>query len=195
MKLLEFQEKAGVHDLKVFTTTEFQRMMNLKRKAAQELLSRYAGKGVVTKLRNKYYAMVSNPPSTCLISNKIYQPSYISFETALSHHGILPETVYELTAATTKPTREFRIQERIFSYHKIKDAAYTGYGPMRLDGDTILMADPEKALIDHLYFVHLGKKPLNERINLSNVNKKRTLKYSQIYHRKKFTEFVESVIR
>ncbi|ODS42448.1 MAG: hypothetical protein MSIBF_03765 [Candidatus Altiarchaeales archaeon IMC4] len=194
MKLLEFQDKAKSHNLRAFTAGEFQRIMGSSKKAAQELLGRYAKKGVVAKLRNNYYMVMHDPPSAYLISNKVYRPSYISFETALSHHGVIPETVYEITAATTKATREFNIQGRIFRYHKIKKAAYTGYVPTETDGDTILMAEPEKALADYLYFAHMGKKTPNERFNLGRIDKKKAVDYSRLYKRKGFTEFIKNVV-
>jgi len=194
MKLLEFQKKIKLHNMKIFTPIEFQRVMKLKKKSAQELLSRYAKKNIVVKLRNGSYSTESNPASVYLISNKIYQPSYLSFETAMSHHGIIPETVYEVIAATTKTTREFNIQGKVFVYHKIKRPAYTGYTPIKIDGDTILMAEPEKALADYLYFVHIGKKPFNERLNTDKINKKDVLKYTPLYNRKKFMEFVKNAI-
>ena len=35
-----------------------------------------------------------------LLAGSIYGPSYISFEYALSHHGLIPEAVYTITCAS-----------------------------------------------------------------------------------------------
>ena len=35
------------------------------------------------------------------LSNIIYGPSYISFQTALAYYGIIPERVYVITSATS----------------------------------------------------------------------------------------------
>ena len=194
VKLFDFQEKVQAHNLKVFTPSEFQRLMGVQRKAAQELLGRYVRKGAVLKLRNKFYATSFNLPSPYLIANKIYQPSYVSFEAALSYHGIIPETVYEVASATTKATREFRVGETVFSYHRIKESAYTGYSPTGVGGDVILMAEPEKALVDYLYFVHLGRKVLNDRLSLRNIDGRKASSYSRLFRKKGFARFVEDVV-
>ena len=37
---------------------------------------------------------------------------------------------------------------------------------------TVLMAEPEKALVDYLYFVNLKRKTLNERLTVRKLKKK-----------------------
>ena len=44
------------------------------------------------KLRNGSISKLS-------IANKLYGPSYVSFESALSYHGLIPEAVYTTTSA------------------------------------------------------------------------------------------------
>lgn len=35
-----------------------------------------------------------------VLATSVYSPSYISFESALSYHGLIPERVYRVTCAT-----------------------------------------------------------------------------------------------
>ena len=42
-----------------------------------------------------------------MVANKIYSPSYISLETALSYYGLIPESVYALTSVSTRKTISF----------------------------------------------------------------------------------------
>jgi len=195
MKLAGFLDLVESHDVGVFTPLDFERLMGLKRKAAQALLGRFVRVGAVLKLRNGYYVPKSKKPSEYMISNRIYQPSYVSFETALSHHGMIPETVYSVTAATTKATRTFNVLGVAYVYHNIKKSAYTGYSPTRMNSGTVLLASPEKALVDYLYFVHRGKKALNDRLQVGKVDKKTAYGYSRLFGNEKFTRYAKDVIR
>ena len=40
------------------------------------------------------------------VANAIYGPSYISFDTALSYWGMIPEAVYSVTSATTQKLKK-----------------------------------------------------------------------------------------
>ena len=194
MKLMDFLAAVESHGIAVFTPRDFERFMGVRRKAAQALLGRYVRAGAVIKLRNGYYAPKSKKPSEYLISNRVYQPSYVSFETALSHHGLIPETVYSVSAATTKATREFNILGVAYVYHKIKRSAYTGYSPTKIGSDTVLLASKEKALADYLYFVHLGLKTMNDRLRLNGVDGKKVRQYSRLFGNAKFMRYVEDAV-
>ena len=49
-----------------------------------------------------------NEETFFLIANKIYNPSYVSFEMALSYYRLIPEGVYSITSATAKKTIKFK---------------------------------------------------------------------------------------
>ena len=95
----------------------------------------------------------------------------------------MPEMPYSVSSATTQPTRTFHVEGRTFSYYTIKREAFAGYIPTRRGGRMILIAEPEKALVDYLYFVSLGKKPRNERLNTANLNRPKILHYAGLYRR------------
>jgi predicted transcriptional regulator of viral defense system len=128
---------------------------------------------------------LAKKPPDIFIANKLYQPSYLSFEYALSYYHIIPEVVYTVTSATVKPTREFEVLGHLFSYSKIQSKAFRGYVPKKIDNYTVLLAVPEKALADCLYFVVLKKTSLNERMDVSGLNRKLFLKYVKLFGNKK----------
>jgi predicted transcriptional regulator of viral defense system len=194
MKWIEVQQRAAAKGITIFMVSEFKRIMDLSETAAQKMLERYTKRGLLTRLKKGMYMVTANPPTSFLISNRLYKPSYISFESALSYHKIIPETVYGVTAATTKPTRNFQVAGKAFSYHTIKTSAYTGYAPTRIGGDLILMASPEKALVDYLYLVNLGKKPLYERFNIEGLSKQKIIANSELFERPSFLKWVQNDI-
>lgn len=85
------------------------------------------------------------------IANRLYEPSYVSLDSALSHYQILPETAAQVTSVTTKPTRRFLNAHGLFLYFTVRPKAYTGYVLARLQGVAVRLADPEKAVMDRLY--------------------------------------------
>src|SRR5258706_9031300 len=146
------------------------------------------------KRRRGLYCLKRKSPHPWLIANKLLRPSYISFETALSYYGGLPETIYGITSATAKSTRTFEALEKTFTYQKIKQAAFLGYQPVSIEGSTVFLAEKEKALADYLYFVHLKKKSLNDRLKWSEFDKKKTIHYLKTFDRKGLEEWAAHVI-
>jgi len=56
-----------------------------------------------------------------------------------------------------------------------------------------LMAEPEKALVDYLYFVSLGKKPQNDRLHTVNLDKQKILSYVSLYQRTGLDKLLKEV--
>jgi predicted transcriptional regulator of viral defense system len=53
------------------------------------------------------------------LAQNIYGPSYISFESALSYHQLIPEAVYTVTSASSKRAREFSTPLGIFAFTQV----------------------------------------------------------------------------
>ena len=100
---------------------------------------------------------------------------------------------YAVTSATTKPTRTFTIDSKTFSYFSIKKNAYTGYMLTKTEKKSFLIAEPEKALVDYLYFVAIGKKPFNDRLRTSSLNKAKLIKYATFYNRSRLDMLIKNL--
>ena len=84
-----------------------------------------------------------------LCANHIYGPSYVSFQWALRHYGMIPEQVFLMTSATTKRARNFKTPIGNFSYVQVPDTYFPiGVECREEQGICFLMATPEKALCD-----------------------------------------------
>ena len=118
-------------------------------------LTRWCQKGLLTKLRNQFYAFPEyrqTPGFSRYVANRIYAPSYISLHSALSFYGMIPEEVVQLTSITTLKTARFENDFGTFHYHNVKTPLYFGYELKFLQsGRGLLFATPEKALLDLLY--------------------------------------------
>lgn len=194
LKSLRVREELLQRGMAIFTPRDFERLYQLPEHRAKYFLEKEADGGMLLRLKKGLYSLRTDLPSEEEIANRLYQPSYISFEYALAGYNILPEITYSVTSATTKPTRLFTVAGKTFAYFTIKRAAYTGYSLVKQQGRVFLMAEPEKAVVDYLYFVGLGKKPQNERLNLVSVKKERLVAYAKLYGRNKLIELIERLI-
>ncbi len=91
-------------------------------------------------------------PEPFLIANHLYGPSYVSLETALSHWGLIPERVYEISSITTNNSKTYKTAVGRFSY-KYMPLPYYSFGIKQVQltsKQTVLMASPEKALCDKI---------------------------------------------
>lgn len=195
LKPLFIREELLKRGIYTFIPLEFERIFNLSPLKTKYFLEKESQAGLLLRLKKGLYTLKTDMPSEEEIANKLYRPSYISFEYALAYYNILPEMPYTLTSATTKVTRNFIISEKNFSYFTIKKIAYTGYQPIKkADGRVFLIAEPEKALVDYLYFVSLNKKPFNDRLILSSLDKEKILKYADLYKRKGLTKLIKKLL-
>jgi predicted transcriptional regulator of viral defense system len=118
-------------------------------------LTRWQKAGYIQKIRNGFYhfggqAALSNE-QCYFIANRIYQPSYISLQSALSWHGLIPEGVFTTTSVTTQKRLFLDTAIGTFSYKSIKPECFFGYQLEQIGKVYFKIADPEKALIDLLY--------------------------------------------
>jgi len=104
--------------------------------------------GHLTLLRRGLYA-VRQDVNPLEWAGVIYGPSYISFETALSWHGLIPERVEAILSATMKRSSEFQNDFGTYRYRQIPAKIYP-VGVTRMNEATIpfLIASPTKAICD-----------------------------------------------
>lgn len=91
-------------------------------------------------------------PDAFLLANQIYGPSYVSMESALAFHGIIPERVYQIGSVTTKPGKTFETAMGRFDYLHVKPS-YFSFGIGNYGNPTtgyFMLASPEKALWDKI---------------------------------------------
>jgi predicted transcriptional regulator of viral defense system len=121
----------------------------------QKNLVYWQKKGYIIKLKNGCYIFSDLKPTEhtlFLIANKLYEPSYVSLESALSYYGIIPEGVYSIQSVSTRKTQVFNNPTGTFRYYSLKSSLYFGY---RLISEevphTYRMASLEKAVLDFFY--------------------------------------------
>jgi len=190
-----FAAKIKEKKLPLFTVSDIEALFGLSKVAAIKLLHRYTRKRFTLRLKRGLYALADVLPPELFIANKLYEPSYISRELALSYHGVIPEAVYEITSVTPKATRRFMKLNKIYSYRKIKPAAFTGYAIGKQDGLSFRIADAEKAFVDANYFRLLdGFKPLT-RFNKEKINPAKALRYASLLNKENLYKIIKTTLK
>ena len=116
-------------------------------------LSLWVKKGYLVRLKNGIYAFSREKEKLRGegIAFLLYQPSYLSLESALSWYGFIPEIVYAYTSVTARINRTFENACGRFIYRHVKSELFWGYVEMKTDHSPYLLAEPEKALLDYFY--------------------------------------------
>lgn len=120
----------------------------------QQLLA----KGALIRVKKGLYVLgkdyTNSLFSLTILANLIYGPSAISLEYALSYYGLIPERVYAMTSITPQRDKTFDTPVGRFTYRYLTMKKYTiGLTRLRLnDSRYIIIASPEKALLDKIYF-------------------------------------------
>ena len=117
--------------------------------------TRWLKRGYLARLRQGVYTFPeykSKPDMAVYFAGRIYSPSYVSLHTALASHGLIPESVVQITSVTSLKTARFKNDFGEYSYHSVREDLMFGYEPRALaDGRSALYATREKALLDLLY--------------------------------------------
>ncbi len=105
------------------------------------------------------------------------KPCYVSFESALSHYGIISQEPLVLTCATTgKPYRKSTPLGEI-AFRHIINKRFCGY----IENNGVLRAEPEKALLDLLYWSSKirGRFPDLDEVSWKELKKKKLFFYAK----------------
>ncbi len=147
-------EKAGSG---VFTRAEVACWMGGSPHRQFNLIKRALASGEVVHVRRGLYCLASKyvreKVDPLVLAQRIYGPSYISLETALSYHGWIPEAVYTITSAALDRSREFATPLGQFSFSRVpQNVFYTQVTRVeKQGGQSLLLASPLKALADYVY--------------------------------------------
>ncbi|MCU0666026.1 MAG: hypothetical protein MUF05_02915 [Candidatus Omnitrophica bacterium] len=117
-------------------------------------LNEWQEKGYIRKVIKGYYLFADralNEKVLFEIANRIYAPSYVSFEMALAYYGLIPESVYGITSASTRKTSNFKTPIGSFIYRTIQPKLYFGFDFLKNNEKLFKLASPEKAFLDLFY--------------------------------------------
>lgn len=127
-----------------------------KYKRINDKISYMKQKGLLHSLKKGLFVysspFIKTLVSKEIIANNLYGPSYISYDYALSYHGLIPERVDEISSATTKNAKRFSNKYGVFTFKHINKKLFAlGINIVTSAQGNFMIASPEKALCDKIY--------------------------------------------
>lgn len=119
-------------------------------------IHRWLDEGSLISLKRGLYAVPSSSSQSSLflplMANHVYGPSYVSMEFMLSHYGLIPERVVQVSSVTTRRGKVFENGLGRFSYQRVPASYYAlGLDYVRANERVgYMVASREKALSDWL---------------------------------------------
>jgi len=96
-------------------------------------------------------------PHPFAVANLLKPASYVSLQSALSHHGCIPEHVPSVTSVTTGRPETRHTPIGTFIFRHLHKRLFFGYQSVTMpDGGNVFLATPEKALLDLIHLTPLG---------------------------------------
>lgn len=152
-KVLKLAPPAGLFDSTVIVN-----LFPEKSEGARKLLVKRAiGSGEIVRLKPGLYCLAREfrrqEPHPFTIAGLLYSPSYVSLETALSHHGLIPEAVYQVASVSNRRTQRFQTPLGTFVYQRVPSRPLMA-GVVSTEvqkGTWAYVATPLRAIVDLIY--------------------------------------------
>ncbi len=163
-------------------------------------LSDWVKKGFLVKPRKDIYLLEENANiNPYMLANRLFQPSYVSLESALFYYGFIPDVTVAATSITTKKTRRFEFKDKLFIYQKIKSNTFLGYQEIKDKNWSFLIALPEKAVLDYFYLnlTSLKNKDswqelrFDARRYMETIDRAKLFKLLKLFNSEKLTDIVK----
>jgi predicted transcriptional regulator of viral defense system len=201
MKYIDLKER--LKDFSVFSIRDIEKIDD--KKFYGRRLNEWQSKNYLKKIIRGYYIFSGiniNEELLFEVANKIYSPSYITFETALGFYNLIPEAVYGITSASTRKTNSFKTPLAEFSYRKIDKKLFFGYLIKNNGNKSYKIASMEKAILDYFYLNPILKKNSDFeslRINRNNffeqINKDKLFNYLDIFSNKSLSKRIKNFFK
>lgn len=192
MKFLELKR-----ELKDFTIFSLNEIRNIEPGFHRRRLNEWQDKGYIKKVVRGYYIFSDLQLSEEIlfkIANRIYLPSYVSLESALSYYHLIPESVYGITSISTRKTYHFVTSIGEFIYRTLKPPLFFGYDLIKFQEKYLKMASMEKALLDYFYLhsdieteQDFDSLRINKEMFFEQMDEKKLMTFLEKFNQKKLT--------
>ena len=162
-----------------FGYEDISRVFGISLESAKVSACRYAGQGILIRIKRNIYMLRENwnrmdRTEKFQIANLIQVPSYVSLMSAMDYYQITTQLQQDfIESIVVKRTKEMEIEKNTFNYSKIKQELYFGF----VKEKDFFIATPEKAFIDAIYLMSLGRYSLDltsidfNKLNTDNLEK------------------------
>lgn len=140
----------------LFTANDLRLLFGIaKGPSLHTTLHRLVARGILRRIGKGLFLRAGAPLDPFVLANLLRRPSYVSLESALNLHGLLVQTPRVTTSVTTGRPCRIRAGGHEFVYRHLASRLWFGFER----NGAFLIASPEKAFLDWLYFASRGARP------------------------------------
>ncbi|MFA6637034.1 MAG: hypothetical protein WCV56_08065 [Candidatus Omnitrophota bacterium] len=200
MKFIDVKTKLSKNEI-----IDIRNVINFFDSIDRRRLYEWQKKGYITKLTSNFYVFSDvdiDDPFVRRIGNKIYSPSYVGLESALSYYGLIPEAVFQITSVSSRKTRNIQTPISNFNYRSIHKRLFWGYSLNTETSHDFLISDPEKTVLDYLYLnTHLDdirsleELRFNREVSGDLLNVAKLKEYLKIFSHDRLTRSIAKLMK
>ena len=139
------------------STSEAAARLQIPMSSASRLLATLVARGLAHRLRPGLWVVGEELPDALALAWSLTAPApaYISFTSALNHHGLIDQLPRQITVASTGRPRTIATSRGEYVIHRIPPQLFDGWSEDR----GAWIARPEKALFDMAYVAAARGRP------------------------------------
>ena len=154
---------------------------HLSSTAVSKALRRQADRGLLEKLSDDAYLnKFAASPTPRDIVNQLVPASYVSLGSALAEWGLSSQNPVAVTCVTNSRRRTIKTPSVQIIYRKINEQLFWGYLEKKARYGSYRIAEPEKALLDWIYFTLQDGLPVQlDEIQFNKLSRARLVAYAK----------------
>lgn len=165
----------------VFTVRDIANVLRKSSGYAYLVAYRLKKAGTIQEIERGKYTLETDQ---FLIASWIVWPSYISGWAALQYHHLTEQLPFTLQVITTRKRnkKSLLFHGTNIEFSIIRKAAFTGFKKIMYQNREIFIAEPEKAVVDGLWFEKMSFPEAREIIaaHRRKINKRKLLRYAKL---------------
>ena len=195
------------HPRPYLTAFELESMLNGTPDSRYSKVKRLIAQGKLLHIRRGLYCITNEigplkKPHPFELAQYIDGPSFISLESALSYHQLIPEAVFTTTSVSGQRSKEFKTPLGIFSFRQVPlEDLYTDVMLISEDERKFMVAKPWRAICDYVYCNRKDWNSLDPLIkslrinveNLPDLRQEEIQLLNEYYHHKRINRFLKGI--
>jgi predicted transcriptional regulator of viral defense system len=158
----------------VWSSKELMNMLSIKNEKEMSVyLNRWVKKGYLKKIKRGLYTVYND---NLLIGSFIYKPSYIGLRTVISFHQLTTQLYHDVDVIVPFQPYKKEIEQFRINFFKINRKLFFGFKEYKYKEFKVTISDPEKTILDVLYFNILSIEEVYDCLN-NGLNYKKLVEY------------------
>lgn len=207
---MNYMMYANLQNLKnqYISQTELKYLLDGTEDSRYAKVKRAVASGLLIRVRRGLYCINPNiareKPHPYELADRIYSPSVISLESALSCYGLIPESVKVITSVTARRKQYFSTPLGDYAYMRVPSKNFMLSVKRIVDDNAVyMMASPWRAMTDYVYCYKKSWNSIDPLVESLRMEKEEIPKLTQeeadqlmsYYHQQRIRVFLEGIMR